>query len=288
METRELDSPPSLAPLYAKAALGPAIPGGSSDEVPDHALAVGPRPIDKERLADYAAVCGFRLGSALPPTYPHLLGFPLAMALMTEREFPFSLMGLVHVANRISQREPVAVDAEPSVRVWAENLRPHHRGRQLDLVTEVSVDGKVVWLEHSTYLRQGGGEGERPERGPDRFAGADPHSGALWKVPDDIGRRYAAVSGDRNPIHLHGLSARLFGFPSAIAHGMWTLARGLASLDGVLADAHTSEVEFRAPLRIPGRARLLTVREGDGWALALDSPDGEHRHLELTATPTPN
>src|SRR3954454_3320781 len=134
METRELDSPPSLAPLYTKAVLGTALPG-RPDEPPDHALALNELEIERERLGDYARVCCFSLRDTLPPTYPHVLGFPLAMCLMSERSFPFSLLGLVHVANGIEQAEPVPVASRPSVRVWAENLRPHRRGRQLDLVT---------------------------------------------------------------------------------------------------------------------------------------------------------
>jgi hypothetical protein len=279
VETRELESPPALAPLYAKAMLGPALPG-RGDDVPDRALALAAVEIDRERVADYARVCGFTLRETLPPTYPHLLGFGAAMALMTERSFPFSLLGLVHVANRISQRRAIPIGAAPAVRVWAENLRPHRRGRQLDVVTEVSLEGEVAWLEHSTYLRPGGGEGGGSDRGPDRFD--DAVQSAIWEVPGDIGRRYAAVSGDRNPIHLHGLSARAFGFKGAIAHGMWTLARSLASLDGKLPWAHTSVVEFRAPLQIPGRARLRTATRSGGWDLALEAPDGKRRHLELS------
>ena len=279
VETRELESAPALGPLYAKAALGSLPLPGGGDELPDHAYAVTAVEIDADRLADYARVCGFSLRDELPPTYPHLLGFPLAMRLMTERDFPFALLGLVHIANRIDQRAPISVKARPAIRVWAENPRPHHRGRQLDLVTEASLDDEVVWLEHSTYLRPGAGTGERPERGADPLE--DAAQVGLWDVPGDIGRRYAAVSGDRNPIHLHSLSARVFGFPSAIAHGMWTYARGLAWLDGRLAPAHVSDVSFRAPLRIPGRARLLAARSDDGWNLGLESPDGEHRHLEL-------
>jgi acyl dehydratase len=280
METRELESPPSLTPLYAKAVLGPAVPGGG-DELPDHALELSAVEIDAERLADYCAVCGFRLRDTLPPTYPHLLGFPLSMALMTERAFPFSLLGMVHIGNRIEQRRPVSVTARPAVRVWTENLRSHHKGRQLDLMTEVSVEGEVAWLERSNYLRPGKGSGEPSAREEDRFADARPV--ATWAVPGDVGRRYAAVSGDRNPIHMHPLTARLFGFPTAIAHGMWSYARALATLDGHLPDAHTSEVEFRAPLRIPGTARLLLDRDEGEWRLVLESPDGEHRHLQLTA-----
>lgn len=283
METRELESAPSLGGLYAKAALGSLpLPGGGSG-MPDHAYSLADVEIDTEHLADYARVCGFSLREAVPPTYPHLLGFPLAMKLMTERTFPFELLGLVHIANRIQQRAPITADTAPSFRVWAENLRPHHRGKQLELVTEASVDGEVVWLEHSTYLRTGGGSGERPERGADPLESAP--QVAVWKVPGDAGRTYAGVSGDRNPIHLSGLSAKPFGFPSAIAHGMWTYARALAWLDGRLSPAHTSEVSFRAPLRIPGKARLLAKRGDSGWDVALESPDGEHRHLELSVRP---
>ena len=28
-------------------------------------------------------------------------------------------------------------------------------------------------------------------------------TGTSWKLPGDLGRRYAAVSGDHNPIHLY-------------------------------------------------------------------------------------
>jgi acyl dehydratase len=277
VRTRELESAPALPPLYAKAALG-LIPGGGG-ELPEEALELAEATVDSEALADYARVCGFSLRDTLPPTYPHVLAFPVAMCLMANRSFPFALLGLVHVANRIDERRAVPVDARPGIRVWAENLRPHHRGCQVDVVTQVSLDGEVAWREASTYLRPGDGSGERPDRAADPLEGAE--TAAVWKVSGDIGRRYAAVSGDRNPIHLHALSARLFGFPTAIAHGMWTYARALASLDGQLPATHTSRVEFRSPLRIPGRARLLSRRRESGWDLAVSSPDGEHRHLEL-------
>jgi hypothetical protein len=286
VETRERDSAPSLAPSYAKAVLGALVPGGS-DELPDHAIGLRAVAIDGEHVADYNRVCGFGVRDAVPPTYPHILGFPLAMSLMSERAFPFALLGLVHVANRIEQRRPIATTHRPDLCVWAENLRPHRRGRQLDMVTEARIDDEVVWLEHSTYLRRGKADGETAteasgERDEPDVAGG---SGALWDVPGDVGRRYADVSGDRNPIHLHPLSARLFGFPRAIAHGMWTKARSLAAFDGRIPDSHVAEVEFRAPLLIPGRARLDSGARGGGWAFALRSPDGERRHLSGSIEP---
>jgi acyl dehydratase len=279
METRRLDSLPALPPLYAKALAGslPLIGGG--DALPDHALEVEALEIDRDHLAAYCRVCGFGLREAVPPTYPHILGFPLSMALMSERSFPFPLLGLVHIANRIEQRHPIAAGARPSLRVWAENLRPHRRGRQLDLISEARVEGDVAWREASTYLRRGGGAGDASSAEREGLSKPDGEVAAVWRVPGDIGRRYAEVSGDRNPIHLHGLAARPFGFPGAIAHGMWMNARCLAALEGRLGDTLETSVEFRSPLRIPGRARLrLSDRDG-GFAFALEGPEGERTHL---------
>jgi hypothetical protein len=286
VETRETDSAPSLLPSYAKAVLGALLPG-SSEELPDHRVGLRAVEIDRARVAEYDRVCGFGLRDALAPTYAHVIGFPLAMSLMTDRSFPFALLGLVHVANRIEQRRPIAITDRPDLRVWAENLRPHRRGRQLDLVTEVRIDGEVAWIEHSTYLRRGGeeSEGGDGERDVPRDTVLDGEGGALWEVPGDIGRRYAEVSGDRNPIHLHPLSARLFGFPHAIAHGMWMKARSIAAFEGRIPDAHVVEVEFRSPLLIPGKAQFRSAERDGGWAFALQREDGEREHLAGTIAP---
>jgi acyl dehydratase len=229
--------------------------------------------IDRGHLAAYDRVCGFRLRDELPPTYPHVLAFPLAMDLLTGA-FPFSPLGLVHVANRIEQHRPLRADERLDLRVWAADLRPHDRGTQFDMLAEASAAGEVVWRDVSTYLHRerGGGGGARDGAEP-------PPASAIWRVPGDIGRRYASVSGDSNPIHLHSLAAKALGQPGAIAHGMWTKARCLAALEGWLPDAYAVEVRFKLPLRIPGTA---TFSHTDGafevWAAAKP-------HLEGTVTP---
>ena len=162
--------------------------------------------VDRAQLAAYDRVCGFRLGDALPATYPHVLAFPLAMELMAARDFPFGVLGLVHVANAIEQLRPLDAGEPLELRVWAENLAAHPRGRTIDLVAEASAGGAVAWRDRSTYLhreRAGRKAGRSRARGPRRRRPA--RSGAC---PGDIGRRYAAVSGDRNPIHLQGCPAR--------------------------------------------------------------------------------
>ncbi|HWT93986.1 MAG TPA: MaoC/PaaZ C-terminal domain-containing protein [Solirubrobacteraceae bacterium] len=261
----------SLAGSYAKAVAGALpVPGfvpvlGVSrpkDVDPSLTRSVSGFTVDLEHLADYDRVCGFRFGGALPGTYLHMAAFPLQLELMTEGSFPFGVLGLVHVENRIEVLRPAGGDETFDVTVHAENLRPHPAGRAVDLVSSASVDGEEVWREVSTYLRPGGGSGSDGEKkkGP-RKVEEPPRAAAIWRVPDDIGRRYAAVSGDRNPIHLHPLSAKAFGMPGAIAHGMWVKARCLAALEGQLpADGrYAVEVSFKKPLVLPSKVAFSST-----------------------------
>jgi MaoC like domain len=229
----------------------PFVPGGGAQEIPRLTFALNDVTVDRERLAAYDRVCGFSLGDALPPTYPHMLAFPLHLALMTDGSFPFGAIGLVHIENSITARRPILADEPLSIRVSATALEPHPRGRQFTIRTEVSVRDEVVWEEASTNLKRGGSSGAK-ERGERSSNGREelPMT-ATWRLPGDLGRRYGAVSGDLNPIHVHALSARLFGFPTAIAHGMWTKARCLAALESQLPDAYTVEVAFKRPILLP-------------------------------------
>jgi acyl dehydratase len=279
-EAIELEAAPSLARLYARAALAPIIPGGET-ELPDRRIGLRGVEVDRDRVAGYCRVCGFRIRSTVPGTYPHVMAFPLHLSLMTDRSFPFSVLGLIHIGNRIEVLEPIPVDARLDFSVWVEDLRPHRRGRQFDLVAEAALEGELAWRGRSTYLnRDGSGDGasaDRPER--DEGANGDLEVRAEWRVPGDVGRRYAAVSGDRNPIHMHSLSARVFGFPTAIAHGMWTKARCLAAFEGRTGDDLEIDVEFKSPLRIPGRVRFLSARRGEDWGFRVEAPGGERVHL---------
>jgi hypothetical protein len=217
--------------------------------------------IDADHLARYAHVCGFTLRDTLPATYPHVLAFPLHMDLLAHA--PFSAVGVVHIANRIVQHRPISLGEELELRVSAGPFRPHRRGRTFDFISEAYVDGQLVWEDVSTNLKKGEGEDVKPT---DAFE--DPPVTAHWKLPDDLGRRYAAVSGDHNPIHLHGLAAKALGFPRAIAHGMWTKSRCLAALRPP--DAFEAEVRFKKPILLPSQ---VTFGEADGRFAV-------HGHLE--------
>ena len=108
---------------------------------------------------------------------------------------------------------------------------------------------------------------------------------AEWRLGGDLGRRYAAVSGDRNPIHMHALTAKPLGFPSAIAHGMWTKARCLAALHGRLPDAFVVEVRFRKPIRLPGKVEFLSGADGNRIQFSVRDAKRQTPHLDGDVEP---
>jgi MaoC like domain len=289
---RELSSPPGTLGLFARAGAAlvpgasrlPFVSGGGS-QMPDLTLVLKDVHVERDRLAAYNRVCGFSLRDELPPTYPHVLAFPLHLALMTDGSFPFPAVGLVHIANKIVVHRPLRASEVVSLRVRAGELSEHPRGRQFPLLTEVFVGEELVWEEESVNLRRGGDAGGSSDRaaGPsETAAGEELPVVAEWRLAGDLGRRYAGVSGDHNPIHVSGLSARLFGFPSAIAHGMWTLARCLAALEGRLAEPFTVSAAFRKPILLPAVAEFAEAEEtGGGVRFAVRGREGTP-HLDGT------
>jgi hypothetical protein len=289
MADRELSSAPSMLPLFARAGLA-MVPGasrlpwvgGGGGEIPDDALILPDVETDRDRLAAYDRVCGFGLGNALPPTYPHMLAFPLHLALMTSGRFPFPAIGLVHIANEIVQHRAIDARERLSLRVWAGGVEPHPRGRQFGIHTEARAGDELVWEEVSTNLRRGGGSGS----GETSAGGAAPPPSeelpvvATWKLKGDLGRRYGAVSGDLNPIHVHPLSARLFGFPSAIAHGMWTKARCLAALGSELPAAFSVQVAFKRPIVLPATVGFAEARTDGGIGFGVRDAERDTPHLD--------
>lgn len=276
----ELARMPAPGALYRRALLG-ALPGlgrRRGPDVPAVELAVDGVTVDPGHLADYDRVCGFRLADRLPATYLHVLGFPLTLRLMTLAEFPIPLTGVVHVANRITVHRPVDAGERVDFRTYAENLRPHERGRQLDVVLVGSVGGEEVWRGVSTYLgkERSAGGGPRRDRG-DRPE--PPAASARWRVTPRVGTDYARVSGDHNPIHTSRLGARLFGFPGPIAHGMWSKARCLAALESRLPEAYTVEVAFKLPVPLPSTVAFSAAATGPDWDFALHSARDGRPHL---------
>ena len=291
MATRELRSSPSMAALFARAGASmipgasnlPFVGGGGGD-IPDLSLRLAGVRVDGARVADYDRVCGFTVTDALPATYPHVLAFPLQLSLMTDPSFPFPAIGLVHIANRITQHRPIRSTERLKVDVRSTPLRDHPAGRQFSLLTEVRAGDELVWEEVSTNLKRGESSGSSRDSDSPLPSSADLPATAIWTLAGDLGRRYASVSGDFNPIHVHPLTARLFGFRSAIAHGMWTTARCLAALESRLPDAFTVQVAFKRPILLPGRVEFCEAQGTGGQQFGVRDPTKGKSHLDGLVT----
>jgi len=288
MATRELTGAPRILPLYARAAAAtflpgagrlPFLPGGGAEIPTDLELELPDVAIDPGHLAAYAKVCGFGLRDQLPPTYLHVVAFPLHLALMGDGRFPFGAVGLVHVENAIVQHRPVGLGERLSMRVRATALEPHPRGRAFTIVSEARADDELVWAGESTILRrEAGGGGERRPSADD--APPDPPPVVQWRLPGDLGRRYAAVSGDRNPIHMHDVPAKLLGFPRTIAHGMWTKARCLAALENRLPASFGVRARFRKPVLLPSTVTFGSVEDDGATRFAVRAARDGAPHLD--------
>jgi acyl dehydratase len=227
-----------------------------------------------------------------------VLAFPLHMAVMAEGSFPFGAVGLVHVENQIVQHRRIGLDEELTIKVKPTKLQPHSKGRTFSLQTKVKAGNRIVWESTSTMLRRGGGSEAAPT---DPKPGAHHSSGEIgrnrdadvgskaasaeWKLGGDLGRRYAAVSGDRNPIHMHAWTAKPLGFPRAIAHGMWTKARCLAALESRLPDVFQVDVRFRKPILLPGRVEFASSSQGEEIEFAVRDAKHGTSHLAGRVAP---
>ncbi|QCI14771.1 acyl dehydratase [Pseudomonas putida] len=270
----DLYTPDSSASLYLRAASKRKISG---DSLPAGGLRCFVR-LQPGNLAKYRRLCHFTDDGRLPATYPHIMAFPLQLQLLTARDFPFPLLGLVHLHNRIEVIRPLGGIDGLRFAVHADNLQPHPKGGTFDLISEAEDGLGLLWRETSRMLVRGlhldGQACETEDLPPEPLPEA-----TRWYADSDIGRRYANVCGDYNPIHLSVVSARLFGFPTAIAHGMWTKAMALAALRTHLPNSgYAFEVDFRKPVRLPSEVVLSASAAGPSGELRLDG-HGDLLHM---------
>ncbi len=265
----DLPAPPSLPGLLARAALRRGIRGKT---LPTRGLRCAVS-VDPQHLARYRQICGFRDDGRLPATYPHILAFPLQMKLLTDPQFPFPLLGLVHLENRVRVVRQLGGLGPFSVSVVVNNLVPHSKGAVFSLITRLEDQLGLLWEGDSRFLCRG-----LKLAGPVLERSEEPALPLLevasWQAPANIGRVYARVAGDYNPIHLSAVSAKLFGFPRAIAHGLWNKARSLAALSEHLpAAGYAVEVRFQKPVLLPAQVRLLASAPAAHGQLSLVGED---------------
>lgn len=284
-ETIKLSQAPKTGSLYLKAALG-AVPlpmiSERKSRIPDRAVELSGFAVDADNLAAYCHATGLRFGDSLPVTYPFVLAFPTVMQLLTARDFPFAAVGSVHMENVIERRREISVSEPLDIRTHVENLREHPKGLVVDAITEISVGREPVWRQTSSFMHQQRTSlsgGPKPEPKPEE---APPPPLRTLRVDQALIHRYAAASGDRNPIHMASLSAKAFGFPRAIAHGMWSAAALLGVIEGRIPADTTYSVKFGKPILLPSTINAYADQAEGGWDLSLKHPKKGYPYLTAT------
>ncbi|MDA7853395.1 MaoC/PaaZ C-terminal domain-containing protein [Porticoccaceae bacterium] len=270
-----LDQLPNMPSLLGRAAfksghyqLGDVLPALSTE--------VNHLRIRRDHLHAYRSVCGFADNTLLPATYLHMLAFPLSLNLLIQHDFPMKAMGQVHLRNRISVLEEFDLGASISMKATIGHSELTSRGVEWDIDVSAVVDNQLIWSSTSTYLNRCK-TGVPVVRQKETLPEGDPQ---YWTVAADTGRRYAKISADYNPIHLSDITARLFGFKQAIAHGMWSKARCLAALEEKLPTAgYSVDVAFQRPLFLPADVIFNTAENPQGECFSLQNKTSGVLHL---------
>lgn len=281
MKTIEIEQPPNPLWLYLGALRSARKGAATPIEALPELRYVRPRvALDAAHIARYARICGFSHAQGVPITYPQMLTFPLLMAFFASAECPWPALGTVHLANRIRQYRRLDAGDELRVELATGRLIAHDKGQVFTLEMKAWHNDEVAWEATQTLLRIGVAHPRGPAFASELGAVTELSRQADFRASRSIGRRYGRVSGDLNPIHLSTLSARMFGFRRAIAHGMWTKARALAALmpRAVTGPAEVS-VEFKTPLFLPVRASLWTSHRESGTLFEVRNAAGDRPHL---------
>ena len=295
-ERRVYERPPSLVPAWVRAV------AAGSKKTPLNLAAVQfprlehelwPQIADPKSVARYRKLCSFVDGPYLPATYPQLMAGALHIHMLTDPEFPLPAAGIVHMRNVIEQVRPILAVEPVHFACHLAPARPTDKGIEIDVVTQATVHGQPVWKSVITALARAP-QAEKPAKregksGDPLLAGhssTDTLRSVPIRVPEDMGRKYAALAGDYNPIHLHATTAKLFGFKRAIVHGMWSLGRCVAECEDDLPFGPLRlDVQFRKPVFLPSLVLFESVHSDSGLRFGLRSKDGATLHLAGSATP---
>jgi acyl dehydratase len=277
MNTRHFSQLPKPYFAYPKVIQGLVFKKPKGEKVlPQISYVVDTLKVDQKHLKSYNEVCGFKNNGYIPAIYLAVLSQSLQMHMMTSEPFPFAILGLVHIRNQIKQYRKIGVNETLSLSCQYGELQPHDKGVQFDFITHVKAGNDVVVEVVTTYLSRQKTDAKATAKTAESTAPAYQPNGE-WSISENIGRRYALISGDFNLIHLHAITAKAFGFKQAIAHGMWTKAKALASL--TLADAYTADVSFKLPMYLPSQVEFLTDITAKETAFLIRGSKNQKPHV---------
>ena len=215
---------------------------------------------DTRRYKKYCKLAGWQQDDSMHPLYWQVRSLPLQLKLISSPQSPFAMLGLVHISNRVTDYTQCRPDIPCELIVRFGQVFQHRRGYAFEVVVTASQRGKPVYAAVGTYLARTGHSATGLPAWEERDMTLPDDTSELTPIQASGGliRRYARVSGDYNPIHLSQVTAKLFGFKRAIAHGMWTAARVISDLQASRQlSGQEIDIQFKRPLFLPGKAKAV-------------------------------
>lgn len=238
--------------------------------LPDTKVCQEKMMIDKSHLKAYNDLIGFQ-EDYISPTYLHILAMPAHLALLTNKDCPYPLMGAIHLSNQIKQYRSLHAEEPFNIIVAFGAQKAHDKGQAYEVITKIHVGEEKIWEEVSTFLHKGKpGIGTAMDIIPEA---THPTFEEQWQLNSSLGLQYARVSGDFNPIHLNIITAKVMGMNRHIIHGMYSKARALRYFLGTNPhEAIEIGASFKVPISLPSTVRLRSERITDKQIL-LDIMD---------------
>ena len=253
----------------------------SSADLPQLCYQVNDFLVDEEHLQAFRQICGYHEynhdHAQIPAIYLVVLAQSVQMQMMSAKDFPFEVLGLIHTANKIKQIRPLLISEKLTLSCQFGEMREHEKGIEFSFIIDVQVNHHSIIQAETTYLAPQRRKGAKTQTSPIDNPYLDYTMKNTWYLSESLGRRYATVSGDFNPIHLHAKTAQLFGFKQAIAHGMWTNAKVLANLE--LTPAYSIDVQFKLPIFLPSKIDLMLKQNTDSTDIIVRAHDTHKPHL---------
>jgi len=212
------------------------------DQLPTRTVTVDELPIDRANVAEYAAVTGTALRQRGAADLSVRVDVPDAdVAGDRIRLFLSPQWGSVHIENQITQYRPTKVTDTVNIAVHAEKT----------CANTVRAFWSTLGDRCQRRQRRGVASGPRPScissapacpASPSRRRKKTAQAACAQCDPaDKPGARFVATPpsvATTTPIHTNSVGAKLFGFPTVIAHGMFSAAAAvLANLEAAIPDA---------------------------------------------------
>lgn len=250
-------------------------PGLKRSGVPAISASWRHRP-DAVELARFHALSGLPEGETLPLLYPHTIGFPLQMAILTQPAFPLPIWRMLQIRNRIVQHAPLPRDVEQEFDVRIAGHRILEKGAEFDMHASVRVGGAVVWESLNTFYSRGRYGAPTADAVPETPKVSPGDTTSLWCMPAGGGWHYGGLSGDYNPLHWWSGYARKHGFPRAFFHPQRVLGQCLARLPQAGAALPLRlDAWIKGPVFYGAPVALRSETAADGMRFALHVNEDE-------------